>query len=1193
MVSTSSHITLEGYKLNHSDSIRSSALPLRRPHSQAIQLWCLLLFCCFSTFTSASEVPSLLADLADGMREEDTFQSLAAASDDALLFWADDGRRGSELWITDGTPEGTRLWAEVCPGDCQDANPQGHSPEDVVFDGQEAYFLYDDGLHGRELWTVDRDQEMARLVADLCPGPCDPAIEALSLIDGRLFFAAKSNHSGIEPWTSDGTKEGTKSLGDLEPGSLGSNPHSFLPLGNGAAFQATTTTHGTEWWISDGTPNGTRLLADLCPGPCSTEALDSLANQEGVFFTSAASTDGETLYLLKPGTAPLALTQLCSGDCGSDRGTLFPVGDLVYAERNNRLWISDGTISGTRHLLDLPGATDSLISMVALESGTVLMMTVEDEVCAFVWRLDGAELSSLRYIPGAGPRGLAAIGNRAIFAQSFASLYFLQTDGSLAGTNEYAEMPTERQWELVEPPIRVGQHAVFVAKTPGPFGLKVLYSTQGEANDLQPLLDIEERPISVLPSELTAAGSRVVYRMKPEPRDPATDVWSVDAFGQTQRLIKPAYAEDFVTVDLAIGRRAFFKAYSPSSGFSPWLSDGTLSGTTLLADDFTGQILYEARDPTVLEGQLFFLAEQGFGQEIWRTDGVHIAELVIDLQPDWLNIHQGCSSCTPPSLPTPIFPRELRATGPSDDRRLVFVGDQEGTGSEIWQSDGTPEGTSILFDLKPGEEGSEPESLTPAGDGLAFIADDGTGRSLWLWDGHGAPNKYDDIETILASLSWGREAIWIDLQDGRFSIRRSDGTLNGTLQIALLPEGTVPDGRPVISGDRLFFVAADELGAELWVSDLNPGTAQTRIVTDLWPGAHGSYPKDLRIFEQQLYFSADDGVHGRELWRLDTRRSTLIPRRLGEIAPGIASSSPSQTALMVPENEEDPSAKLVVFTADDGISGREIWSVPLPESSEACVPDTTTLCLQDGRFRVSVVWQDSFNGTSGIGRTLPGTDESGFFWFFNATNLELAVKIIDGRDFNNAHWFFYGALSDVSYQISVEDLDTGQMRIYTNPQGSLCGQADIDAFPDIDPRDELMPFGSILTTQDHRLVSDIQADKTGSCTSTATSPCLLDRFQVTVDWRDHSGNQGQGRVASENLQTALFWFFGPENIELAVKLIDGGSFNDHFWVFYGALSDIEYTVRALDTMTGEEKVYHNPAGEFCGQGDTAAFPALP
>jgi hypothetical protein len=74
------------------------------------------------------------------------------------------------------------------------------------------------------------------------------------------------------------------------------------------------------------------------------------------------------------------------------------------------------------------------------------------------------------------------------------------------------------------------------------------------------------------------------------------------------------------------------------------------------------------------------------------------------------------------------------------------------------------------------------------------------------------------------------------------------------------------------------------------------------------------------------------------------------------------------------------------------------------------------------------------------------TDDTGAFWFFDAENVELAVKVLDGRVINERYWVYFGALSDVEYTVRVTDTVTGAVRTYENPRGTICGQADVNAF---------------------------------------------------------------------------------------------------------------------------------------------------
>ena len=99
------------------------------------------------------------------------------------------------------------------------------------------------------------------------------------------------------------------------------------------------------------------------------------------------------------------------------------------------------------------------------------------------------------------------------------------------------------------------------------------------------------------------------------------------------------------------------------------------------------------------------------------------------------------------------------------------------------------------------------------------------------------------------------------------------------------------------------------------------------------------------------------------------------------------------------------------------------------------------------------------------------------------------------------------------------------------------------------------------------------------------------RFSTEVSWKDFAGNTGSGQAVPLTSDTGYFWFFSSNNVELVVKVLDARAFNGRFWVFYGALSNVEYTLTVTDTTSGHVKSYTNPSGTFGSVGDTDAFPA--
>jgi hypothetical protein len=116
-------------------------------------------------------------------------------------------------------------------------------------------------------------------------------------------------------------------------------------------------------------------------------------------------------------------------------------------------------------------------------------------------------------------------------------------------------------------------------------------------------------------------------------------------------------------------------------------------------------------------------------------------------------------------------------------------------------------------------------------------------------------------------------------------------------------------------------------------------------------------------------------------------------------------------------------------------------------SSFTCVPNGTTLCLNEGRFQVRLTWRPQ-GGASTVANTVPvGSDDSGLFYFVNPNNWELLVKVLDACTLNQRYWVFFAAVTNVEYTLTVTDSTTGASKQYTNPQGVASpAVTDTDAF---------------------------------------------------------------------------------------------------------------------------------------------------
>ena len=103
------------------------------------------------------------------------------------------------------------------------------------------------------------------------------------------------------------------------------------------------------------------------------------------------------------------------------------------------------------------------------------------------------------------------------------------------------------------------------------------------------------------------------------------------------------------------------------------------------------------------------------------------------------------------------------------------------------------------------------------------------------------------------------------------------------------------------------------------------------------------------------------------------------------------------------------------------------------------------------------------------------------------------------------------------------------------------------------------------------------------------------RFEVEIEWEDFEGVTGLAQKDPfQSADSGLMYFFSPNNLEVLVKVLDGCAINDRVWVFAAATTDVRYTLRVRDTVTGTVKTYVNPLGTAADAiTDTDAFDVCP
>jgi photosystem II stability/assembly factor-like uncharacterized protein len=243
-----------------------------------------------------------------------------------------------------------------------------------------------------------------------------------------------------------------------------------------------------------------------------------------------------------------------------------------------------------------------------------------------------------------------------------------------------------------------------------------------------------------------------------------------------------------------------------------------------------------------------------------------------------------------------------------------------------------------------------------------------------------------------------------------------------------------------------------------------------------------------------------------------------------------------------------------------------------PPRTPLCSPSDTVLCLLLDRFAAQLTWRLA-DGTTGSGHARTLADGSGGFWFFSPENTEVFLKMLDGSGVNGHSWLFSGSLSNVGYSLTLTDVSTGDHRTYDNPAGKLSSFTDTQSFrgaPGAQAGSDIWNFGTIGNPP----------GPTDPCSPTRTVLCLLQgRFRVEIQWQLGGTATPPAMNVPLSQVSGAFWFFGPQALEVVVKILDGRAVDGHFWVFTGGMSSLSYTVVVTDTLTGAQRAYNHPGSD--------------
>lgn len=924
-----------------------------------LSAWCVLLLSILAVpaIAESNDGPArLVADFAPGSDAAGLSLSGAATLGNRAVFLSPGHEHQPILWVTDGTPDGTRALAALCPP-CDGASLLG-STGSVAF-----YKATRSGPHAEmQIWRTDGTQ------AGTFPVMTAPGNPALSSINGGLlFFVACTPAEGCELWLSDGTVAGTRLAGDLIPGPANGDIRQIAAAGDkafaisgsslwsadrsgvrrllesakirslsadrGRAFFLAEVGRELEVWTSDGTAAGTRPVTSFGPkNPFGRYPFATLV--DGRFYFTARPGKGNDLWSVGATRESLRrLTDLHNPMASFNSVRKAGSRILIVAQINpQRLWVSRGDSRSTAPLSGCPGGCPDVQSELAPLGQGRFVFKGSNKSGEALWVTDGTGKGTralqhtgrfhelARYVP---------LGDRALFqlTNEYETGELWLTDGTPAGTFFLA--PGGPHWShyygwggpLIA--VQVNRTVLFSALPDEDEPYDILMTSDGSPGGMRELARFRYGRSSY-PQQLLALGDRLLVQTCTA--GSAQEIRAVRGTETAVLLTQPYESScggDPLSYRYAtLNGRAAFLLFENTQGNGLWVTDGTPAGTTALI-------------PAAASEEPVQVVPFGDRFAIWMIVPNGASEWSTQL---WVS--DGTPAGTGKLLDLPAGTDMLSLTAVGD--RLYFFDFESILNNKYrmrpWVSDGTAAGTHALT----GANGTTPEESFVELAGRAYFRFTPEGGRTEIWSTDGTPAGTGPAVSAGTAQSGMLDPLLLTAAGGRlyFQARRaadgrtgpllpwvSDGTDAGTMPLADAAFEEFedvyypPSARPgfVELGDRVYFSASDpEHGDELWSTDGTP--EGTRLVKDITPGPLGSYPRSLVAWNGRLWFRARDIAHGMELWTSDgTAEGT---RLVDDVSPGPFWSTPMGLTV---------AGESLYFSANDGEHGRELWELPASE----------------------------------------------------------------------------------------------------------------------------------------------------------------------------------------------------------------------------------------------------------------------
>ncbi|PIE25651.1 MAG: hypothetical protein CSA62_00615 [Planctomycetota bacterium] len=709
------------------------------------------------------------------------------------------------------------------------------------------------------------------------------SLDSGTVVGSRLFFFADLLGLGKQLFVSDGTAAGTKRVGDFAAKLHYPRYRDPAAVGGKLLFVVSATGTGDEIYVSDGTLAGTKPLQSR-PGQLfhNPRSLLSSADQRWVVFSATKSS-----YPYDPD-----------------------------------LWITDGTLSGTRMLFDAKPGYGAVIPHCRL--GKKIIFQARDSKAGALWSTDGTKAGTQRLSSSTGP--VLSGASEFYVDESAGKAYFSGstgtygsepwvTDGTLAGTRLFADVANG--FRSSSPRHLLFAHGKLWFQGEVQAGAE-LYVSDGTAQGTKMLRDIAAGVSSSIPSELVPIdGGRILFRA--QTRSSGSELYVSDGTTQGTKMVKelwPGRTNGCLGGLYSLGKQAVFIGNDQKDGQELWISDGSAAGTRLYAN------VNQVPRTRSLGSRPSNFARFGRYTVFNADDGVHGR---------WLWISDGTAQGTR------LLGDPKKKKGPSDPADFCVLGDQllfsarTNYRRQLWISDGTSRGTRPLRVSQHSYYGLDPKDLTRVGNRVYFSADDGVhGREIWVSDGtaKGTRLAIDLVKGAASSqpkhfFEFNGELGFVAESRGPrypYGIEPmlSDGTLAGTRILCdIEPGGLSSRVQDVeVGGGRVWLLAHTLLqGLEIWVSDGTP--AGTKCI-DLDSGPSYRNKSQLRFLGGKLYFAQFVGSNTNdpeEIWVSD---GTLAGTKK-------YADFPDTTRSYSPRNFTVLGSRHLLMTALDYEHGKEFW----------------------------------------------------------------------------------------------------------------------------------------------------------------------------------------------------------------------------------------------------------------------------